>query len=191
MAGRRTDTRARIQRIALKLFAEQGYERTSMRQIAESVEVTKAALYYHFKTKDDILSGVLADFAAAVTELVAWGAEQPATADTRRELLRRYAELTLSGITSAARLLEENEPALQELPLAIEVRAQIVALFDLLTGPGVLDGTGGRPAATLRVKLAIAALHMAGDDAGQDGADPDLIREALAIANDLIAPLGP
>ena len=42
--GRRGDTRARIQRVALELFAEQGYERTSLREIAERLGVTKAAL---------------------------------------------------------------------------------------------------------------------------------------------------
>ena len=45
--GRRGDTRARIQQVALEMFAEQGYERTSLREIAERLGVTKAALYYH------------------------------------------------------------------------------------------------------------------------------------------------
>src|SRR5262249_12854805 len=40
-------TRERIQAIALELFAEQGYEKTSLREIAERLGVTKAALYYH------------------------------------------------------------------------------------------------------------------------------------------------
>ena len=43
-ASRRGDTRARIQQVALELFAEQGYERTSLREIAERLGVTKAAL---------------------------------------------------------------------------------------------------------------------------------------------------
>ncbi|HEX6487275.1 MAG TPA: helix-turn-helix domain-containing protein, partial [Candidatus Dormibacteraeota bacterium] len=38
--GRRGDTRARIQQIALELFAEHGYERTSLREIAERLGVT-------------------------------------------------------------------------------------------------------------------------------------------------------
>src|SRR5690606_31787714 len=44
---RRGDTRQRIQDVALDLFAEQGYEKTSLREIAERLDVTKAALYYH------------------------------------------------------------------------------------------------------------------------------------------------
>ncbi len=49
------DTRERILSVALDLFIEQGFDGTSLRQIAEQLGVTKAALYYHFTSKDDIL----------------------------------------------------------------------------------------------------------------------------------------
>lgn len=48
-------TRERILDVALTLFNEQGYEKTSLREIAEQLGITKAALYYHFERKDDIL----------------------------------------------------------------------------------------------------------------------------------------
>ena len=40
---------------AHELFVEKGYERSSMREIAEKVGISKAALYHHFKNKEDIL----------------------------------------------------------------------------------------------------------------------------------------
>ena len=49
------DTKQRILDVALDLFTEQGYDGTSLRQIAEQLGVTKAALYYHFESKEDIL----------------------------------------------------------------------------------------------------------------------------------------
>ena len=49
------DTRDRILAAALDLFIEQGYDKTSLREIAEQVGVTKAALYYHFESKEEIL----------------------------------------------------------------------------------------------------------------------------------------
>jgi len=48
-------TRERILDIALDLFIEKGYDKTSLREIAEVLGFTKAALYYHFASKDDIL----------------------------------------------------------------------------------------------------------------------------------------
>ena len=52
---RRGDTRTEIQRVALNRFTQDGYEKTSLREIAEDLGVTKAALYYHFRTKEDII----------------------------------------------------------------------------------------------------------------------------------------
>ncbi len=51
----RGSTRERILDVALQLFNEQGYDKTSLREIAEQLQVTKAALYYHFERKEDIL----------------------------------------------------------------------------------------------------------------------------------------
>src|ERR1700684_1788361 len=53
--GSAPETRERILDIALELFTEQGYDKTSLRDIAERLGTTKAALYYHFERKEDIL----------------------------------------------------------------------------------------------------------------------------------------
>src|SRR5271155_5223407 len=49
------DTRERILDVALDLFIEQGYDKTSLRQIADQLGFTQAAIYYHFAAKADIL----------------------------------------------------------------------------------------------------------------------------------------
>ena len=48
-------TRQRILDVALDLFNEHGYDKTSLREIADALGFTKAALYYHFERKEDIL----------------------------------------------------------------------------------------------------------------------------------------
>jgi AcrR family transcriptional regulator len=48
-------TRERILAIALDRFIEKGYEATSLREIAEEMGFSKAALYYHFASKADLL----------------------------------------------------------------------------------------------------------------------------------------
>ncbi len=50
-----SSTRERILDIALELFTAEGYDKTSLRDIAERLGTTKAALYYHFERKEDIL----------------------------------------------------------------------------------------------------------------------------------------
>jgi AcrR family transcriptional regulator len=45
-------TRDRILKTAVRLFAERGYEATSVRTLAAKAHVNQAAINYHFKTKD-------------------------------------------------------------------------------------------------------------------------------------------
>lgn len=55
MDGEVKSTRERILDVAMDLFIEKGYDKTSLREIAEQLGFTKAALYYHFSNKEDIL----------------------------------------------------------------------------------------------------------------------------------------
>ena len=50
-----SQTRERILDVAQELFTQQGYDKTSLRDIAERLQITKAALYYYFERKEDIL----------------------------------------------------------------------------------------------------------------------------------------
>jgi AcrR family transcriptional regulator len=52
-------TRERILDVAAELFGEHGYDATSLREIAERLGFTKAALYYHFKSKEEILLALM------------------------------------------------------------------------------------------------------------------------------------
>ncbi|MEC3981753.1 TetR/AcrR family transcriptional regulator [Amycolatopsis sp. H20-H5] len=59
-AGPVEDTRTRLLTTALRLFTEHGVEGTSLQMIADALGVTKAAVYYHFKAKDEITEAVAA-----------------------------------------------------------------------------------------------------------------------------------
>jgi AcrR family transcriptional regulator len=68
--ARAADTRQRILAAALDLFGEQGYAGTSVRDISERLGVTKAALYYHFPSKEAILDALLDPFLSELGRLV-------------------------------------------------------------------------------------------------------------------------
>src|SRR5215472_4244526 len=133
------DTRARLRELALQLFAEQGYEKTSLREIAEHLGVTKAALYYYFKSKEDIVRSLVEDYVADLDELITWGKAQPRTAAVRAEIIRRYLHVVASG-TEVFRMLHQNQAAVASLATAKErgevFRERMDALIDLLTEPG-------------------------------------------------------
>ena len=59
MSIREKNTKERILDEALKLFAQSGYMGTSMNDIADRMGVTKAALYKHYKSKQEILDSIV------------------------------------------------------------------------------------------------------------------------------------
>ncbi|WP_328537412.1 TetR/AcrR family transcriptional regulator [Streptomyces sp. NBC_00344] len=132
--GSRGNTRQRIQDVALELFAEQGYEKTSLREIAERLDVTKAALYYHFKTKEDILISLFRDLSAPIDEVIAWGQSQPRSLETKKEVLRRYSE-ALSGATPLFRFMQENQGTVRELSVGENFKDRMLVLLDLVRSP--------------------------------------------------------
>jgi AcrR family transcriptional regulator len=178
------DTRSRIQEIALRRFVEQGYEATSLREIAEELGVTKAALYYHFKTKEDIVTSLVEQRTAFMTELLEWAAEQPRTPEARRELVRRYAEsLRSSRHHEMMRFVERNQAALRHHPIMEKNRDQMMTLVGYLSEPT------DPPAVRLRSSMSLFALH-----AGwfflcdEDISDAQRGEVALEVALSLIEP---
>jgi AcrR family transcriptional regulator len=108
------DTRQRILDVALDLFTEQGYDGTSLRQIAEQLGVTKAALYYHFESKEDILRALhmrLHDFGRDA--LLKMG-EEPVTLELWEQLLDQIVGQMLVQ-RKIFLMHERNQAALEKL----------------------------------------------------------------------------
>jgi AcrR family transcriptional regulator len=138
--ARRSDTRARIQKVALELFSEQGYDKTSLREIAERLDVTKAALYYHFKSKEDIVRSLAEDYFGQIDAVIAWAKTQPRTAATRADVLDRYVQIVAEG-SGVFRMLQHNQAAMNSLAGEKHKRGEVfkermLGLSEALTEPG-------------------------------------------------------
>ncbi|MFJ7588784.1 TetR/AcrR family transcriptional regulator [Streptomyces sp. NPDC097617] len=177
---RRGDTRQRIQDVALELFAEQGYEKTSLREIAERLEVTKAALYYHFKTKEDIIISIFEDLTRPIDELITWAQDQPRTLETKREVLRRYSE-AMAGGAVLYRFMQENQATTRELSIGETVKKRLFTLVELLrTQDGPLTDQ-------VRCVSALFTLHAGMMFLQHVEGNPEETRlAALEVATDLI-----
>jgi len=153
----RRGTRARIQAVAVEMFTEHGYEKTSLREIAEALGVTKAALYYHFKSKEDIVHSLLEDYFGRIDDLVAWGETEPPGPARRAEILRRYVAIVQEG-EAAFRMLHQNQAAIKGLSGSKNTgqlfRERLSPLIALLTGPN--PGLEDR----LRAAMALGGISM-------------------------------
>jgi len=197
--GRRGDTRARIQQIALELFAEHGYERTSLREIAERLGVTKAALYYHFKSKEDIVRSFTEDYFDRLDALIEWGRGQPPAAQTASELLDRYISIVMES-GEVFRFMERNQATLRDTDHGkhrfTQFRPRLNALIEILTGPDA------PPRSRIRAASALFAAHTScmffttdalapEADQAQPADRDELHKIVLELAEDLARGVGP
>jgi AcrR family transcriptional regulator len=109
-----SSTRERILDVALDLFTEKGYDKTSLREIAEQLGFTKAALYYHFASKEDILMALHLRLHAFGNEaLDRMGSGEP-TAAQWGELLEELVDQMLDN-RKILLLHERNQAAFEAL----------------------------------------------------------------------------
>lgn len=100
-----TARRAQLIEVAEQVFIRQGYERTSMEQIAEEAEVTRTLVYQHFPAKRDlymaVVERVIPEFMARVIPKV--------------DVRPKHPWRLLAGFRSFLGLLNEEEAAVKLL----------------------------------------------------------------------------
>ena len=175
-------TRDKIPVVALRLFAEKGYEATSMREIAEQLNITKAALYYHFDSKEDIVRAVVSTMIDDVGDLVAWARTQPTGPHLNREILSRWIDIRQAQGLALFRFMVTNRRLLEDVKSEHQdIRSQMAELYELLTPPmATLDEQ-------LRVRMALMSITMAGT-AGMDidASEDEIFAAARRIAFGLL-----
>jgi AcrR family transcriptional regulator len=112
--GNATSTRERILDIALDLFIEQGFDKTSLRQIAEQLGFSKAALYYHFASKDDILMALHMRFHDLGKESFEALGEKPSSPEAWVSMLDNFISMMMDN-RKVFVLHERNQAAFENL----------------------------------------------------------------------------
>lgn len=146
----------RIVGVAVDLFATHGIDATSLQMIADALGITKGAVYYHFKTKHDIVLAVCADsfdtLEAAVAE-----AETIESVTSRDRALERL-------VPRIVTLAVESRSVFSKLrfdPVMVRLMADDARYDDLLTRLDRLL-SGDAPDAETRVRTAAAISALAG-----------------------------
>lgn len=170
-------TRGRALGKALELFSRDGYDGVSMRQIAEELGVTKAALYHHFTSKEEIARELVGSYLAAVEDIVTWARQ---THPELEELLARWVELVRAQGLQIGKFINANPRLIRELGLSAGdgPRRGIDRVADTVVAPDA-------PAELrMQVRMALIALHTAAIAAEGLPMEAD---EVFRIARDVAA----
>ena len=186
MARWEPNARGRLEQAAIGLFAERGFEQTTVAEIAERAGLTERTFFRHFADKREVLFGG----GGALEELlVATVADAPESAPPF--------EAVAAALDAAGAVLQERRdysrqrqaiiaanPELQEREL-IKLASLASALAEALRRRGVDE-----PRSTLAAEIAIAVFRTAFERWHRDGARSDLsqlIRESLDQTRTLLA----
>ncbi|PFG65499.1 TetR family transcriptional regulator [Propionibacteriaceae bacterium ES.041] len=177
-----SDTKAAIIDAAIRLMRRQGFEQTSLREIAEEVGITKASLYYHFPSKlallEAILDPVVVEFRDVAAQLAGLTRDRAGV----ERLMRRY----LQGLVRHREIgsLVATDPSV--LNALAERAGELVE-----TGNRVqrwLAGPEPSNADLLRARCALAAAGVAlsAGEVAPDAGEDEVVDELLQVINELL-----
>jgi len=177
--GRRGETRERVLRTALCLFRERGVGGASLQMIADQLGVTKAAVYYQFPSKDELVLAVVQPALDRLAEVVdlAEGIGEP---DARRQAaVEGLIDLILDHRQIVATLY--SDPAVAEvLDSHPDLGGLIERLRQLMFGP---DPT---PSRLIAAAMVGGGLISVGTEPLLADTAPDVLRRELRGAARLL-----
>ncbi|QCO96747.1 TetR/AcrR family transcriptional regulator [Arthrobacter sp. 24S4-2] len=177
--------RSRVVAAAQALFLERGVHATSLQMIADSIGVTKAAVYFQFRSKREIVLAVIAPAVARIADVVA-------NAESEESALRRF-DVAVGGLVDVvieqgrvASLLRRDTEVAEMVEGDPEFRGLMARLDELLVGL--------EPAPDARVALALAGggLMAVGSDPSWTRVEAATLRSVLSEAvHRILAPYRP
>ncbi|MEW2544378.1 helix-turn-helix domain-containing protein [Streptomyces sp. NPDC047002] len=188
--GGRETTRARILAAALRLFGEQGFEATTMRQIADACALTERTVYRYFPFKDDLVLAEVRGLIPILRDLTAGRPreERPFTAVWRALRTLQHLHPHVMGLLvrdMGERLLDKSGPGMHRM---IEEFCEGLA-------DGLRPRLAGAAAPTVRLlALPFAPCGEAEPEAAPPpppgpASPPDLAFRARVLASAAISPL--
>jgi AcrR family transcriptional regulator len=159
--------RDEITALARKLFAEQGYVSTSMRDIAEASGLLPGSLYTHFASKAKLVSEIVTSFYGELLDVQKQAMSEPGTGADRLRAMFRATYAVCEAHPEELTILHYDWKSLSQLEEASEVHTLSVRTLELwrkVFKAGVADGTlTSAISPELATRLITSAIHGALD----------------------------
>jgi AcrR family transcriptional regulator len=125
-----------IRDVAIELFGQHGYEKTSLREIADRVGMTKASLYYHFPSKQALLLAILEPLVAQWRAVVDRAEALPHSRENVRLILGETLDVQLRHRPIASLFVRDTAAVVQAIgPLFEDLMQLNLRLHGWLAGP--------------------------------------------------------
>lgn len=166
------DTRQRLIDVAVDLFTRHSFAGTSLQMIADEMGFTKAAIYYHFRTREELLAAVVEPIFDQLSVVIA-AAEAQRSAPARADhMLRGYAEIAVANRALVSVLACD--------PSVITLLREQSHWSDMITRQlALLAGDEQDPGSLIKATVALAGISSAVGPAWITVDDDDLLRHLV------------
>ena len=137
---------------ALDGFTRRGYEATSVAELAAATGMSKAAVSYHFRTKEDLLHALADPLLDDLDALIQRHPRVPRWPDGVQALLEDYLS-TLTDHRRVAAWVDSDKAVLNHPQIGARLHRNTQRVTQAITGP-----TADRTAATVRAMAALGSL---------------------------------
>lgn len=136
------ERRGQILRIAADHFGRRGYAGVSLGEIAREVGITKAALYHHFASKQDLYTAAMTQLMSRIETSIREVAGSDAPIDEKIRLLAELAILRVPGQASLEAILRDTQEHLAPAQRSRMATAhdRMLEAFEVLTREGIRTG---------------------------------------------------
>lgn len=162
-------TRKRLVEAAVALFTRHGYAGTSLQMIADELGFTKAAIYYHFRTREQLLTAVVEPLRAQLQHTISEAESQRSAHARADHMMRGYAELAVRNRALVSVLASDpsvNEALRTRPDWDSVINRQVALLADIDPGPPGL----------IKAAMVFSGIAGGAGAAGSDTSDADLYR---------------
>ena len=175
--------RQEIIEIAMPLFVKQGFNETSMRQIAQAVGMGKSTLYDYFASKDDIIVFVIQEHIALLMERAnAIIAEEGDAAGHLRDILEMQLAFSLENKAFYMRVMFEAQRLKVESQQRIQTRRYAYQdLVKKLIETGIQQGCFRQVDATMAMKTLLAMMTPVIYTSRPSGTPQEMLAEGLDL----------
>lgn len=160
-------TRERLVEAAVRLITRHGFAGTSLQMIADELSFTKAAIYYHFRTREQLLSAVVEPFLTRVRTVIDDAERQRTAAARADQMVCGYVELAVRNRALVSALA--NDPSVNE---ALRNRPEWVGVIDRQMD--LLADIDPGPAGTVKAAMVFSGIAGAAGVAAEGTSDEDL-----------------
>ena len=155
---------AEITSVAMRLFLDQGFERTTIDQIASTAGISRRSFFRYFGTKEDIVLGDLASQGELMRDALEKVPQTVGPWDALRQALHAVDALEVEpGVTLKIATMMYGTPSLRSRSIEKHLHWQSLLVPDIRRRLGLADDDASDPAPAAIVASSIACLDAAGE----------------------------